>query len=59
MFMEWFFPIFTEYSKNNLTTIQIVFTNGVISIIVTILVAGIMLVFIEEPFNKLKNKLTS
>ena len=59
MFMEWFFPIFTEYSKNSLTTIQIVFTNGVISIIVTILVAGIMLVFIEEPFNKLKNKLTS
>jgi peptidoglycan/LPS O-acetylase OafA/YrhL len=59
MFMEWFFPIFTEYSKNSLSTIQIVFTNGVISIIVTILVAGIMLVFIEEPFNKLKNKLTS
>ena len=59
MFMEWFFPIFTEYSKNSLSTIQIVFTNGVISIIVTILVACIMLVFIEEPFNKLKNKLTS
>ncbi|MDA8762090.1 acyltransferase [Flavobacteriaceae bacterium] len=59
MFMEWFFPIFTEYSKNSLTTIQIVFTNGVISIMVTILVAGLMLVFIEEPFNKLKNKLTS
>ena len=59
MFMEWFFPIFTEYSKNSLTTIQIVFTNGVISIMVTILVAGLMLVLIEEPFNKLKNKLTS
>ena len=59
MFMEWFFPIFTEYSKNSLTTIQIVFTNGLISIAVTILVAGTMLVLIEEPFNKLKNKLTS
>jgi len=59
MFMEWFFPIFTEYSKNSLTTIQIVFTNGIISIAVTILVAGLMLVLIEEPFNKLKNKLTS
>ena len=59
MFMEWFFPIFTEYAKNSLTTIQIVFTNGIISIAVTILVAGLMLVLIEEPFNKLKNKLTS
>ena len=59
MFMEWFFPIFTEYAENSLTTIQIVFTNGIISIAVTILVAGLMLVLIEEPFNKLKNKLTS
>ena len=45
--------------ENSLTTIQIVFTNGIISIAVTILVAGLMLVLIEEPFNKLKNKLTS
>ena len=59
MFMEWFFPIFTEYAKNSLTTIKIVFTNGIISIAVTILVAGLMLVLIEEPFTKLKNKLTS
>jgi len=59
MFMEWFFPLFTDYSASSLTTIQIVLINGVISIVITVVVSGLMVLFIEQPFNDLKNKLTS
>jgi peptidoglycan/LPS O-acetylase OafA/YrhL len=57
--MEWFFPLFTDYSASSLTTIQIVLINGVISIVITVVVSGLMVLFIEQPFNDLKNKLTS
>ena len=58
MFMLWFFPVFNNFASSTLTPIQIILVSGVISIIVTILGAGLMLIFIEQPFNNLKNKLT-
>lgn len=59
MFMEWFFPMFSEYAEGSLTSLQIVFVNGVISLIISVIVAALMVIWIEEPFNTLKNKLTS
>ena len=58
MFMEWFFPIFSNYFEDVLTPIEIVFANGSISVIITLIVSGLMVVFIEDPFNSLKNRLT-
>jgi peptidoglycan/LPS O-acetylase OafA/YrhL len=58
MFMEWFFPIFTDLTSGFLTSLQIVLLNFVISIFATVLVSGLMVAYIEEPFNKLKNKIT-
>ena len=58
MFMEWFFPMFSEYAEDSLTSLQIVFVNGVISLIISVIVAALMVIWIEEPFNTLKNKLT-
>jgi peptidoglycan/LPS O-acetylase OafA/YrhL len=57
--MEWFFPMFSEYAEDSLTSLQIVFVNGVISLIISVIVAALMVIWIEEPFNTLKNKLTS
>ena len=59
MFMEWLFPMFSEYAKGSLTNLQIVFVNGVLSLIGSVIVAALMVIWIEEPFNNLKNKLTS
>ena len=59
MFMEWLFPIISEYAKDSFTSLEIVIINGIISLIVSILVAALMVILIEEPFNTLKNKLTS
>lgn len=59
MFMEWLFPMFSEYAEGSLTNLQIVFVNGVLSLIGSVIVAALMVIWIEEPFNNLKNKLTS
>ena len=59
MFMEWLFPMFSEYAEGSLTSLQIVIVNGVISLIGSVIVAVLMVIWIEEPFNELKNKLTS
>ena len=59
MLMEWLFPMFTEYAEGSLTSLQIVFLNGIMSLIISVIVASLMLICIEEPFNNLKNKLTS
>ena len=59
MLMEWLFPVLTEYAEGSLTSLQIVFLNGIMSLIISVIVASLMLICIEEPFNNLKNKLTS
>ena len=59
MFMEWLFPMISEYAEGSLTSLQIVFVNGIISLIGSVAVAALMVIFIEEPFNTLKNTLTS
>ena len=59
MLMEWLFPMLTEYAEGSLTSLQIVFLNGIMSLIISVIVASLMLICIEEPFNNLKNKLTS
>jgi peptidoglycan/LPS O-acetylase OafA/YrhL len=59
MFMEWLFPMISEYAEGSLTSLQIVFVNGIISLVGSIAIAALMVIFIEEPFNTLKNTLTS
>jgi peptidoglycan/LPS O-acetylase OafA/YrhL len=49
----------SEYAEGSLTSLQIVFVNGIISLVGSIVVAALMVIFIEEPFNTLKNTLTS
>ena len=51
--------MFSEYAEGSLTNLQIVFVNGILSLIGSVIVAALMVVWIEEPFNNLKNKLTS
>jgi len=59
MFMEWLFPMISEYAEGSLTSLQIVFVNGIISLVGSVVVAALMVIFIEDPFNTLKNTLTS
>ena len=47
--------MFSEYAEGSL---QIVFVNGVISLFGSVIVALLMVLYIEEPFNTLKNKRT-
>ena len=49
----------SEYAEGSLTSLQIVFVNGIISLVGSIAIAALMVIFIEEPFNTLKNTLTS
>jgi len=51
--------MFSEYAEGSSTSLQIVFVNGLISLIGSVIVAVLMVICIEEPFNILKNKLTS
>ena len=58
MFMFWFFPKFISAYGNSLTELQIILFNSLISIFAIILGAVLMYLFIEQPFQDLKNKLS-
>jgi peptidoglycan/LPS O-acetylase OafA/YrhL len=58
MFMEWLFPMFKEATSGYLSSWQIIWCNVFISIVVTVVASALMVVFIEEPFNTLKNKIS-
>tara|TARA_B100000242_G_C42646770_1_gene303984 strand:- start:26 stop:346 length:321 start_codon:yes stop_codon:yes gene_type:complete len=58
MFMLWFFPKFIDSYGDSLTGLQIIIFNTLISIIAIIFGAIIMYIFIEQPFQDLKNRIT-
>ena len=55
MFMFWFFPIFNNAFSDMLTPVYIFLINGVISLVAIIFGATLMYVFIEQPFQNIKN----
>ena len=57
MFMFWFFPKFNEFALGSLTETQIVLTNSAISIVVILIVSTLMYLFIEQPFQDIKQKI--
>ncbi len=59
MFMFWYFPRAAEYFKaSSLSEWQIIIFNGIVSLVIILLVASIMYLFVEQPFQRLRNKLT-
>ena len=56
--MLWFFPKFIDSYGDSLTGLQIIIFNTLISIIAIIFGAIIMYIFIEQPFQDLKNRIT-
>jgi len=59
LFNVWFFSSFTAATTEYLSSWQIIGCNFLFSILVTAVVSALMVVFIEEPFNTLKNKITN
>lgn len=57
MFMFWFFPQFNEFALGKLTETQIVLANSAISIVVILIVSTLMYLFIEQPFQDIKQKI--
>lgn len=57
MFMFWFFPKFNEFAAGSLSETQIVLTNSAISIVVILIVSTLMYLFIEQPFQDIKQKI--
>ena len=58
MFMDWLYPQFTAAMTGSLSTWQIIWSNALISVVVTLVASALMVAFIEEPFNTLKNKIS-
>ena len=58
MFMAWFFSKFSEAMTGYLSSWQIIWGNALISIVATLVASALMVAFIEEPFNTLKNKIS-
>lgn len=59
MFMFWYFPKATSYFKEMaMSESTIIVINGLVSMIVILLVAALMYLIIELPFQRLRNKLT-
>jgi len=59
MFMFWYFPRAVKYLKaTDMTDASILILNGVVSLIIILLVSSLMYLFIEYPFQKIKNRIT-
>ena len=59
MFMFWFFPKFNLIAEGYLTEFQIIMSNSIISIFAIIIFATAMYLFIEQPFQDIKNKIST
>jgi peptidoglycan/LPS O-acetylase OafA/YrhL len=57
MFNHWFFSQFNAFALGSLSDVQIVLSNGVISLVATLIVATLMYIFIEQPFQDIKEKM--
>ena len=57
MFMFWFFPKFNEFALGKLSDVQIVLSNSFISIVAIIFASTLMYLFIEQPFQDIKQKI--
>ena len=57
MFMFWFFPKFNQYALGKLTETQIVLSNTFISLIAIILASTLMYLFVEQPFQDIKQRI--
>ena len=59
MFMFWYFPKAVHYLREmDLSESTVIILNGLVSMIVILIAAGLIYLFIEKPFQKLRNKLT-
>lgn len=58
MFMLWLFPQTAVFFKDYLSPLNIILVNGVICFVVIFFVASLMYLFIEQPFQRLRDKLT-
>ena len=57
MFMLWFFPIFNGYAIGRLTEAQIILSSGLLSLVAVIFGATLMYLFVEQPFQDIRNGL--
>jgi peptidoglycan/LPS O-acetylase OafA/YrhL len=57
MFMFWFFPKFNAMAVGQLDELTIVLLNSLISLVAIIFGATLMYLFIEQPFQDIKNKI--
>ncbi len=57
MFMFWFFPQFNEFAIGRLSEIQIYLGNSLISLLVILLASTLMYMFIEQPFQDIKQRI--
>jgi peptidoglycan/LPS O-acetylase OafA/YrhL len=58
MFMLWLFPQTAVFFKDSLSPLNIILVNGAICFVVILFVASLMYLFIEQPFQRLRDKLT-
>lgn len=59
MFMIWYFPKAAEYFKTStFSHVQIIILNGLVTIVAILIGSSLMYLFIEQPFQRLRNKLT-
>jgi peptidoglycan/LPS O-acetylase OafA/YrhL len=57
MFMFWLFPQFNEFALGRLSETQIFLGNGLISLLAILLASTLMYMFIEQPFQDIKQKI--
>lgn len=59
MFMFWYFPKAAVYfTDSKFSDLQIIIFNGLVSLVAILIGATLMYLFIEQPFQRLRNKLT-
>ena len=55
--MFWFFPQFNEFAIGRLSETQIYLGNSLISLLVILLASTLMYMFIEQPFQDIKQRI--
>ncbi|MFH4968047.1 acyltransferase [Gaetbulibacter sp. M240] len=59
MLMIWYYPRAAEFFEGStLADWEIIVLNGAITIVIILIVSSLMYIFIEQPFQHLRNKLT-
>ena len=58
MFMFWFYPKFIALTIDRLQPLEIMLLNGIISLIAIIIFATLMYLYIEQPFQDLRKRVS-